>query len=111
MSCISVNFHSGGGGGGGRNTLVGYFLYPKKDQQSHFRGSVTLSLPLYAQVNKRKRVKYLEKGEICIGNHMLLSAIIPKLHEKACNCLQCFQLRDIIILVWAYQNDLSHQTL
>ena len=24
---------------------------------------------------------------ISIGNHMLLSAIIPKLHEKACNCL------------------------
>ena len=26
-------------------------------------------------------------NSISIGNHMILSAIIPKLREKACNCL------------------------
>ena len=31
---------------------------------------------------------------ICIGNHMLLSAIIPKLHEKACNCLLIMTLEE-----------------
>ena len=29
----------------------------------------------------------IHQEKISIGNHMLLSAIIPKLHEKACNCL------------------------